>query len=360
MIRSQLHKRGWTQSDLAKIIARPLPSINEIIVGKRGIMPEMAMALGTAFGNGAQFWMRLEADYRLALVPHDTSDIERRLRLHDLVPIREIQKRGWIKESQAPEIIESEVCRFLGIADITQEPSLHVDTRKSSGTTSLTSSQRAWCFRAAHLARAVRVSEYSDQKLTECARRLRQLAAFPEEGRNVTKILAAHGIRFVIVEPLAGTRIDGAAFWLDDASPVIAISLRFDRIDSFWFTLGHELAHIRNHDAALLIDVDLVGEHQSVPLTKEDIERRADQESAEMLIPPEQLDSFILRIRPMYSKTKIIQFANRIKMHPGIIVGQLQHRGEIGFSANREMLIKIREQVTSAAITDGWGRTLSV
>jgi addiction module HigA family antidote len=63
-VREELEKRGWTQSDLARIIERPLPSVNEIIGGKRAIMPEMAIALGVAFGNGAEYWTKLEADYK--------------------------------------------------------------------------------------------------------------------------------------------------------------------------------------------------------------------------------------------------------------------------------------------------------
>jgi HTH-type transcriptional regulator/antitoxin HigA len=72
------------------------------------------------------------------------------------------------------------------------------------------------------------------------------------------------------------------------------------------------------------------------------------------------LSSFIVRVRPMYSKNRIVQFANRARIHPGIIVGQLQHRGEIGYAANREMLAKVREIIANSAITDGWGRVVSL
>jgi HTH-type transcriptional regulator/antitoxin HigA len=48
-----------------------------------------------------------------------------------------------------------------------------------------------------------------------------------------------------------------------------------------------------------------------------------------------------------------------VKMHPGIIVGQLQHRGEIGYSAHRDLLAKVRAIVTETSLTDGWGRTIS-
>jgi len=92
---------------------------------------------------------------------------------------------------------------------------------------------------------------------------------------------------------------------------------------------------------------------------KEDAERRADEEAAATLVPPQELRSFMRRVGPLYAKDRIIQFAHRIKMHPGVIVGQLQHRGEIGYAANREMLAKVREIVTQTALTDGYGRTIA-
>jgi HTH-type transcriptional regulator/antitoxin HigA len=78
------------------------------------------------------------------------------------------------------------------------------------------------------------------------------------------------------------------------------------------------------------------------------------------LIPKERLDSFAARHRPFYSKIKILQFAQRMRIHPGIVNGQLQHAGEIPWQANREMLSKIRNLVSTTAITDGWGKTIEI
>ena len=65
-IRDELEERCWTQSDLAKIMGRSQPAINEIISGKRSITPETAIALGSAFGTSAELWLNLESAFRLA------------------------------------------------------------------------------------------------------------------------------------------------------------------------------------------------------------------------------------------------------------------------------------------------------
>jgi HTH-type transcriptional regulator/antitoxin HigA len=201
------------------------------------------------------------------------------------------------------------------------------------------------------------VCPYSDSKLTECEQRLRQLAAFPQEARNVAEAFNRFGIRFVVVEPLAGCKIDGATMWLDDQSPVIGVSLRFDRMDSFWFTVLHEFVHVKNGDA-LSVDSNLVGAEAFVTDLSL-IEQRANTGASNILIPADKLESFIHRVSPLYSRDRINQFASRMKIHPSIVVGQLQHRAELGYHAMKEVtMTKIRDAVVATAVTDGWGQII--
>jgi HTH-type transcriptional regulator/antitoxin HigA len=130
-------------------------------------------------------------------------------------------------------------------------------------------------------------------------------------------------------------------------------------MDNFWFTVMHEVSHIKNGDA-LSVDRDLTGEDSGEPiLIHDEAESRASEEAAHSLIPREEIESFIRRVGPLYSKDRIIQFAHRIKIHPGIVVGQLQTRKEIGWGTNKEMLVKIRAVVVETSLTDGWGRTVT-
>jgi HTH-type transcriptional regulator / antitoxin HigA len=66
-IREELEARGWTQSDLARILGRPLAAVNQIIQGKRAITPRTARELAAAFGTSAEMWLNLETAYRLSL-----------------------------------------------------------------------------------------------------------------------------------------------------------------------------------------------------------------------------------------------------------------------------------------------------
>ena len=355
-LRDELEARGWTQADLAEIMGRPPSMIAQLVAGKRGITPETARGLSAAFGTSAEFWMNLDAIYQLSRVKGDEREtITRRARLYEKVPVKEMIRRGWIEPSDDITVLEGRVCKFLQVKSLDDEPPIPLHAaRKSTGYGQpLTPAQKVWLLRARQLARAVHAEPFSERALNEAIGRLRLLLHAPQEIRRVPRILSEAGVRFVIVQPLPGNKIDGACFWID-AEPVIALSLRHNRLDNFWFVLMHEVAHVRQRDESFDSDLDAQPDDPEMPET----ERRANEFASANLIPPEQIDSFIARVRPLYSARRIEAFAHTMKVHPAIVVGQLQHRGEIAFASFRKMLMPVRELITDAALTDGWGATL--
>jgi HTH-type transcriptional regulator/antitoxin HigA len=202
------------------------------------------------------------------------------------------------------------------------------------------------------LAKAVHAELYSEAKLRSAISKLRALLIAPEEIRQVPQILAAAGVKFVIVEFLPGAKIDGAAFWID-GEPVVAMSLRFDRVNNFWFVLRHEIEHILNKDG-LIVDLELTERLQRKEVLPPE-EVRANEAASEFLVPKKELDSFIVRVRPLYSEQRILLFAKRISVHPGLVVGQLQFRDEVPYTHFHKYLVKIREIITQTALADGWG-----
>jgi HTH-type transcriptional regulator/antitoxin HigA len=358
-ILEELESRGWTQIDLAEILGRPTQLVNEVVLGKRAITPETAKGLAGAFGTSAQFWMNLQAAYQLSRIQDADDAVSRRAKVYAKAPIKELVRRRWIEPSQNIDVLEKRVLDFLNIKNLNDKPIVWAHAlRKSTTYESINQFQLAWMFRARRLARAINATNFSNQSFDRGLESLRKLLQEPEDVRLVAKILADAGIRFLIVEHLPHTRIDGVCFWLDETSPVIAISLRYDRIDWFWHTLMHEMGHVQNRDGLKQdgrIDVDLVGEKAQDFKDKPESEKLVDNFASEFLIPKTELDGFMARVRPLYSTARINGFAKRLGIHPGIVVGQLQHRNEIKYFANRAMLVKIRNIVISSTLTDGWG-----
>lgn len=358
-IKEELEARNWSQIDLAEIIGRHPNVINNIIMGKRPINPTLAKAIGDAFGTSAQLWMNLESSYQLWHAEDADNLIPRRAKLYQIAPIKEMIRRHWLEVSENIEVLEGRVMQFFEINALDKPINFSHAPRKG-GTQEITMSQMAWLFRAKQLAKAVHAKKFSDKSLNSGLKQLKNLLHDVQGVRCIPQILAESGIRLIILEHLPHTRIDGVAFWLDDKSPVIALSMRYDRIDYFWYTLFHELGHVINRDGLkndIKIDSDLVGDKEKILDQKSNAEKQANLFATEFLIKKSDINDFIMRIHPLYGKQKILGFAKRIGVHPGIVVGQLQFKKEIPWSSYRQMLDKVKHIITQSALTDGWGQT---
>lgn len=363
-IRDELEARGWIQEDLAAILDCSARLVSEIISGKRSVTPSTARGLAQAFGTSAQLWMNLESAYQLRkLEEASASDdaVAARSLLFDKAPVREMINRGWLAKSDNPKVLKQQLLQFFDINRLNDQPRVwrHA-ARKSTCYEDITPSQFAWLCRCRKLAGSVGAGRFTNSKFNRAVASLKNCLVHPNEARHAPKILAEAGIRLVIVQHLKGTRIDGATMWLNKQSPVIALSLRYDRIDCFWFTLFHELYHVRNRDGLAVaeecpLDERLVGTDRMPSSDKSENEQSADTFSERALVDQGEMEDFIARTGPAYSKRAIRGFSDRIKVHPGIVVGQLQHRNEIAWTHSREMLVKVRDIATESTLTDGWG-----
>src|ERR1700730_19289772 len=252
-MREELEARGWTQGGLAQIMDRPLRLVNELIAGKKQITPETARGLSRAFGDGDPlYWMNLDAAYRLRqLEPDQDQSVDRRAKLYSLFPVRELMKRNWIEPSKNLDVIEHRVFLFFRIRNLDERP-VFAHAAKAGQYDERTALQWAWLYRAKELAEGSPSSPYSGRKLRDALTKLRALLVAPEEIRQAPRILAAAGVRFVVVEFLPGAKIDGATFWLND-TPVVAMSIRFDRVNNFWFVFRHEVEHVLNRDGLVTV-----------------------------------------------------------------------------------------------------------
>lgn len=356
-IRDALVERGWAQGDLAYVMNRTPADVSELILGKKRVTPEIAQELAVAFSNEPQYWLDIVNKYNLSQLEAVDSTVVRRSRLYNTFPVKEMIKRGWIETSDDINELEGRFLRFFQIDSIDEQPQLRYAARKSGSYTYDNAPQSAWILRAEQLAKAVQVKTFSDIALETAIKKLRLLLTEAEEIRHVPKILAEAGVRILIIEPLTNAKIDGITFWLDNRSPVIALSLRYDRIDAFWHTLFHELSHVKNREGQ---DSPIVDFFDDDPNARPPREVRADKDAARFSIPDDKLDSFILRVHPSYTRQKILGFAALNKVHPGIVVGQLHHRFQVSgkglpFSHQRNLLVKVRHLVTGSTLTDGWG-----
>ncbi len=358
-LKEELDKRGWTQVELSEILDRPPRLISEIVSGKRAITPETAKGLAAALGTAPEFWMNLETSFRLSKASFNASTVvARRAQLYGKFPVKEMLRRKWVEASADLNVLEKNFCNYFSIRTLTELPKFRHVAKKTEYTED-SIRQLAWLIRAEQVAKTVRVGQFSNAKLQKAIQELKDCLADVQAVKKVPAILAKAGIRLVVVEYLPGAKLDGACFWLDDSTmPVVALSLRLDRLDNFWHTLFHELDHVLNGEGKNKPIIDIIDNERSSSIKQLPREEsRANISAANYCIPSNTLHEWLQRTGRAASRKNIIIFARQLNVHPALVVGQLQHRGVIPYSFHRMLLDKVRSFVIESVVTDGFGIT---
>lgn len=147
-----------------------------------------------------------------------------------------------------------------------------------------------------------------------------QLSIDSENIKNMPALLSKFGIILIYQPALAGMRLDGSVTVLPSGNPVIGMSFRYSRVDNFWFTLMHELAHIYLHYDQL--EKPILDSFDDIDSQAEDIEIQANRFSKFTLVNKVSWRN----CKPKYTKKEsdVLEYANQIGVHPAIVAGLLQ------------------------------------
>lgn len=358
-LKEELDARGWNQLDLAYILGCSVQSINLIINEKKGISPEMAKALGKAFFVSAEFFNNLQKTYELSKAKEPSESIEKRAQLQHY-PLRLMISRGWIDDVDSV-LMEEQMSRFFEVDNANEIPHITHAAKKYNYDDLPPPEQLAWLYRVKQIAKEMTVEKFTSTKAKSVLIKLAALREEPEQVRHVPRLMGECGIRFVIVETLPKAKIDGVCLWLDQSSPVIGLTTRYDRIDNFWFVLRHEIEHVfqKHGQNYAIIDAELEGDKAGVGASVTEDEKIANSAASEFCVPQDKMNSFYSRKAPYLSKRDVLAFSSINGLHPGLIVGQIHNRTK-KYAFLREYLVNVRKNILPSAVVDGWGEIAPV
>lgn len=158
----------------------------------------------------------------------------------------------------------------------------------------------------------------SKDDVTEIARLSAEVAKLGELG----EVLLARGIVLIHEPAIPGAKVDGAVFKLRGGTPVIGLSLRYPRLDHYWFTLTHELAHVVLHDELLSSPIVDDFDVESLEL----IEKQANRLASNSMIPANLWRSCPAKYT--LNEADVRKFAETLGIAPQIVAGRL--RRELG------------------------------
>lgn len=365
LIEHLLNEKGWTKRVLAVVIGIDESAISRIVNGKKPVDAPLALQLGGVFGVPAERFVELQAHYDLAraqLAATPDPGLAVRARVFGDLPVADMIKRGWLRARDVRDVkaVEKELQRFFGTGSLDEIAPLAQAFKKTDATGATNDAQIAWLYRVNQVVSEMVVPKYSSSALRSVVTKMRGLLSSPDLVRHVPKMLIDAGVRFAIVETIGDAKVDGVCAWArTGAAPAIAMSCRFDRIDNFWFVLRHELEHVLREDGKdndPMLDAELDGgTGADVP----ERERRANEAAADFCVPVDQLKRFIALKSPLFPERDLLGFARTLRVHPGLVVGQLRHKtGRCELFAKH--LVKVRHVVAPNAMVDGWGNVAPV
>lgn len=235
-------------------------------------------------------------------------------------PIKEMVKRGWLSLKHKLSPAEAVKEYFNTAAGPQYATALH---RKKfhGGNKPNEYALLAWQARVLEKARKIVLDhevvefEYNDTWVKD----LVSLSAREGAPVEAKKLLASKGIVLVVEEHLPGTYLDGAAMMLETGHPVIALTLRHDRLDNFWFVLMHELGHVFLHLFDSL-NMDFFDEEDNAE--DDDLEKEADQFALDRLINPDMWDLCLSRFS--MTREAVLMDASNLGIHPSIVAGRIR------------------------------------
>ena len=342
-LRDELDERGWTVTEFAEILGRPVQAVSEILNGKKRITTETAISVGDATGTSPELWLNLETSYRLFQQRSDPdtnelTPVARRARLRNAVPLAEIRRRGWLPGVADDDLdkLESAVCELLDVGTVDERPEFTLAARRSNPQEKVTIEQSAWLGHIRQVASRHSVGPFDLDALKGVAAEIPKVVREgPSELRQVRGLLADCGVRLVFSEGLRGGKLDGAVTLLPGGSPVIGVTPRGNRFDSLLFTLLHECAHLTcdhmKRSLLLIIDNDLTQDET------DPIEQEANEQASRWLFP----EGFEIESASMPA---VLQAADRYEVHPSVVVGRLQHDTK-NWKRHRADIPKVRQDL---------------
>ena len=314
-IQFRMDQDGLKQQDLVPYFGSR-SKVSEVLSGKRPLSLAMMRKLHDGLGIPAEVLLQEPK----AKLPALSDDID-----WNHFPLKAMVSRGWLTgAADGASIVKERAEEYLSrwaapLGEQALQPALlrqHVRSGSSSDGYALT----AWKIRVTLLALEQNLPAYLPGTITpDFIADLVRLSYLDNGPLLAREFLHKHGIHFAVEAHLPHTHLDGAAIKMPGGAPLVALTLRHDRLDNFWFTLCHELAHVALHfdsdDCEVFFDDLDQAEVNSV-------EGEADNWASEALIPSAAWKAADLCREPTLERVR--SFAAAMRINPVIPAGRVR------------------------------------
>lgn len=291
--------------------------VSEILSGKRQLTLEMVRALSEGLGIPAE-----------ALIKKPEIEEDSEYQSWDNRLVAEMKARGYFGKTSKRYSKAKLLKDFFSL--IGSPAQIVGMARKSKYRSSPLTDKHAlaaWAVCVLKKAKKIKTSKKYKHGIVdlEFMQDLAKLSAKENGPKLAQEYLKKHGIILVIEPHFSKTYLDGSTILINRNNPVIGLTLRYDRLDNFWFTLMHELAHIAKHyDSGISLFYDEIEEIKTIDIDEK--EQEADILAEEALLPRAKWEVSPAKLVP--SSMAANSLAQELGVHVAIIAGQIRHKGD--------------------------------
>lgn len=301
----------------------PREKLSQLFNGELPITAARAKAIAGAVGANMRFWLAREAQYRRDL--QALRDDSRKWIAS--LPFADMARYGWLKAATSTSDKLRNALDFFEVGTVDEWRDAWLSDRAgltayrtSPVFTAQSASVAAWLRQGELAAAELTVDTWSRGRFERMLPSLKPLTRIQEPAEFIPQLqhqCATCGVAVVIVRAPKGCPASGATRVKNDKA-ILQLSFRYLRDDNFWFTFFHEAGHLVLHEDRLFLEWP---DRRELDSHEED---EANTFSGQILIPSSE--EAALRALP-HDHRSIMRFAKRLSISPGIVVGQLQHRG---------------------------------
>lgn len=329
-------ERGWTQAELAQRLGYSEKHISQLINGKVPVTVDAAQRLERVLGGSMDFWLTREANYQKHKARLEAAERHAGwVPWLDELPLKEIMSSGAIAKQRVdakhkPGLVEA-CLRFFGVASPddwrAHYGGMQMAFRRSRAEQCDVGAISAWLRLGEQQAEKLDGPKYDKTRFEHALHTIRGLTCEAPEAfePKMRKLLHEAGVLLVLVPAIPRAHVSGVARWLGPTRPLIQLSLYGKTNDKFWFTFFHEAAHILLHANSHADKKSIFLDDPNAAHTDDPQEHEANQWAGNRLIPAQ----YAHLLPGLRSKAAVIDFALQVGVHPGIVVGRLQHDGLI-------------------------------
>ena len=326
-IQETIEELEITQQEFAIRLGTSAKTISKLVNGEINLSNNIAHSLSNMLGTSIDLWLNLQATYEKKKIEiEEIQQLEQQKQIAQLIDYKYFYKLGLVPNVRKIEDKINNLRQFFHVSDlrILLKPEFIVNYRTATKTVSEKNiiNSRAWLQTAINIGKTMQVAEFNAKKLESYIGEIRSMTLQSPQVflPRLKELFAECGITFVLLPYLKNSGINGAVVWINKEKVILALNDRRKAADTFWFSLFHEIKHVlqQKHKQIFISGKEI----NTISLDKQ-FEEEADKFAQQILIPDNMYYSFIANQR--FSDKDIVNFADRIGIHPGVVFGRLQH-----------------------------------